>query len=111
MCNMTRRRTLCSVMLIGLLTSAGSFVQADQNDLLRAMVLTGQNNHGWQVLSAHYKDILEDTGLFEVDVVTSPPSGADMSGFSPDFASYDVVVFEYNGDRWPTAAAWCSATP
>lgn len=103
MCNMTRRRTLCSVMLIGLLTSAGSFVQADQNDLLRAMVLTGQNNHGWQVLSAHYKDILEDTGLFEVDVVTSPPSGADMSGFSPDFASYDVVVFEYNGDRWPTA--------
>ena len=82
MCNMTRRRTLCSVMLIGLLTSAGSFVQADQNDLLRAMVLTGQNNHGWQVLSAHYKDILEDTGLFEVDVVTSPPSGADMSGFN-----------------------------
>lgn len=64
MCNMTRRRTLCSVMLIGLLTSAGSFVQADQNDLLRAMALTGQNNHGWQVLSAHYKDILEDTGLF-----------------------------------------------
>ena len=26
---------------------------------------------------------------------------ADMSGFAPDFARYDVVVLEYNGDDWP----------
>ena len=24
-----------------------------------------------------------------------------MSGFCPDFSAYDVVVLDYNGDRWP----------
>lgn len=24
-----------------------------------------------------------------------------MSGFTPDFEKYDVVVLDYNGDRWP----------
>ena len=24
-----------------------------------------------------------------------------MSGFRPDFSAYDVVVLDYNGDRWP----------
>jgi len=65
------------------------------------MVLTGQNNHGWEVLSARYVEILEETGLFEVDLVLSPAKGEDMSEFNPDFSSYDVVVLEYNGDPWP----------
>jgi hypothetical protein len=34
----------------------------------------GANNHGWQVLSAHYETILEETGRFEVDVVIGRPS-------------------------------------
>ncbi len=80
--------------------------QAKPNDspkLLRAMVLTGQNNHGWKVLSAHYKTILEATGLFKVDVLVSPPKKGDMSRFKPNFSDYDVIVFEYNGDPWPKA--------
>ena len=98
-----RRHSLCYIVFVSLLATTASSAQTQRTDLLKAMVLTGQNNHGWQVLSAHYRDILEETGLFEVDVVTSPSSGADMTGFNPDFDSYDVVVFEYNGDRWPTA--------
>lgn len=73
---------------------------ATQPDKLRAMVLTGQNNHGWEVLSAYYVEILRETGLFEVDLVISPSQGSDMSQFAPDFDAYDVVVLEYNGDRW-----------
>jgi type 1 glutamine amidotransferase len=84
-----------------LLAPVVSSAQGEHAGALKAMVLTGQNNHGWQVLSAHYETVLEATGLFEVDVVKSPPRGADMSGFAPDFASYDVVVIEYNGDDWP----------
>jgi type 1 glutamine amidotransferase len=38
-----------------------------------------------------------------VDVATSPPAGADMSGFRPKFGEYDVVVSNYNGDGWPAA--------
>ncbi len=87
--------------MVWTLAAAGSSAQPGQADLLHALVVTGQNNHGWQVLSAHYEAILEETGLFEVDVVTSPPRGADMSGFAPNFAAYDVVVLEDNGDDWP----------
>jgi len=36
-------------------------------------------------------------------VATSPPKGADMSGFKPDFAQYNVVVLNYQGDDWPEA--------
>jgi type 1 glutamine amidotransferase len=43
---------------------------------------------------------LEEAGIFNVDVATSPPAGADMSGFRPHFADYRVVVSNYNGDPW-----------
>ncbi len=95
-----KRTPLRSFAALAVLAGIAWSVHAEQRDTLRAMVLTGQNNHGWQVLSAHYKGILEATGLFEVDVVTSPPGGEDMSGFAPDFDRYDVVVLEYNGDAW-----------
>lgn len=97
------RRTLCSAILTGLLALGGSPMAAEQDEKLRAMVLTGQNNHGWEVLSAHYVKILEETGLFEVDLVMSPASGEEMSGFAPAFDAYDVIVLEYNGDPWPRA--------
>lgn len=73
----------------------------DRSELLQAMVLTGQSNHGWRFSSAHYKRSLEATGLFEVDLLTSPPSGADMSAFDPQFSAYDVIVLDFNGDDWP----------
>jgi hypothetical protein len=50
------------------------------------------------------KSLLEQTKLFTVDVATSPAKGADMSGFKPDFAAYDVVVLNYNGDSWSPEA-------
>lgn len=96
-----RYQAFCHAPLFCFLAATGWSAHGDPGQPLKAMVLTGQNNHGWQVLSAHYKNILEQTGLFEVDMVTSPPSGGDMSEFNPDFSSYDVIVIEYNGDYWP----------
>lgn len=68
---------------------------------LTALLVTGQNNHNWQLSSPILKTILEDEGLFAVDKAISPPEGADMAGFTPDFAAYDVVVLDYTGDPWP----------
>lgn len=68
---------------------------------LSAILITGQNNHNWRLSSPILKTILEDEGLFAVDMAVSPPEGADMSGFTPDFAAYDVVVLDYTGDPWP----------
>jgi type 1 glutamine amidotransferase len=67
----------------------------------KALIVDGQNVHDWKGTTPVLKKILEDTGLFKVDVATSPPKGADMSGFKPRFADYDVVVSNYQGDPWP----------
>jgi len=66
----------------------------------KALIVDGQNNHAWKVTTPLLKKMLEETGLFEVDVATSPPQGKDMSGFEPKFADYKVVVSNYNGDEW-----------
>ncbi len=68
---------------------------------LKALIVTGQNNHNWPVSSPVIKTMLEDTGLFTVDTAKSPKEGADMSGFTPKFADYGVVVLDYTGDNWP----------
>jgi type 1 glutamine amidotransferase len=66
-------------------------------------MVTGQSNpsHNWAVSSQILKGTLEDTGLFTVDMAVSPAKGQDMSGFAPDFAKYNVVVLDYEGDEWP----------
>lgn len=43
---------------------------------------------------------MEGSGLFTVEIVTSPEKGKDMSSFKPNFQAFDVVVMDYNGDEW-----------
>jgi len=68
---------------------------------LKCLIVDGQNNHNWQETTPIMKKILEETDLFTVDVATSPPKGGNMSTFKPDFAKYDVVLLNYNGQAWP----------
>ena len=70
----------------------------------KALIITGQNNHNWEKSSAYIKTILDQTGIFETEVLLSPPQGEDMSGFLPDFSNFEVVVLDYNGDPWPEKA-------
>ncbi len=67
----------------------------------KALIVDGQNGHKWAETSPILKKLLEETGLFSVDVATSPSKGQDLSGFKPDFAAYDVVISNYQGDEWP----------
>ena len=72
---------------------------------IKALIIDGQNNHQWQTTTPALRKILEDTGLFQVDVITTPPKGGDFSGFHPEFAKYQVVISNYNdfpaGTVWP----------
>lgn len=68
---------------------------------MKALIIDGQNNHNWRAVTPPLKRALEETGLFDVDVATTPGQGQDMSGFHPDFAAYNVVVMNYTGDDWP----------
>jgi type 1 glutamine amidotransferase len=69
----------------------------------KALIVDGQNGHDWKATTPVLKKLLEETGLFAVNVATSPAKGQDMSGFKPDFAAYQVVISNYQGEAWPEA--------
>src|SRR5499427_5450364 len=73
---------------------------------IRVMLLDGESAgpyHKWRVTTPVLKKELDETGLFDVDVVTASPS--DLSTFTPVFSRYQVVVLNYDApdDRWPAS--------
>ena len=71
----------------------------------RIMLLDGESGgpyHKWQLTTPVLKKQLEETGLFQVDVVTAPPAGGDFSSFKPEFKKYAGIVFNYDAPdgRW-----------
>jgi uncharacterized protein len=90
---------LAAGVLLGAFTSRAA-------DPIRVMILDGESGgsyHKWQLVTPVLKKQLDETGLFQVDVVTAPPASGDFSAFKPDFSKYKVVVFNYDApdDRWP----------
>lgn len=100
-------RNLLLLLAVGIHAAAYFGGAQDQPAKLKALIIDGQNNHAWQQTTPVLKAILEEGGRFAVDVATSPP-GEDLTGFAPEFASYDVVVSNYNGALWsePTRKAF-----
>ncbi|MCB1227311.1 MAG: ThuA domain-containing protein [Verrucomicrobiales bacterium] len=71
---------------------------------LRVLLITGQNNHKWEITTPVLKHALESSDAFTITVSTTPAKGADPATWQtwhPNFADYDVVVSNYNGDLWP----------
>ncbi len=71
---------------------------------IRVMLLDGESAgtyHAWRETTPVLKRELEEAGLFQVEVVTAPPSGGDFSNFKPDFAKYAVVVLNLDSATWP----------
>ncbi len=102
---MTRLTTAVCLFLVAL-ASCGSETPPAEPALLKALIVDGQSSiyhQDWAERTALMKGMLEDTGLFSVDVASSPALGEDNSGFQPAFADYDVVVVNYEGDYWPEA--------
>lgn len=77
------------------------FNACNEKHAYKALIVTGQNNHNWQASSPILKQLLDQTKLFTTNIIETPAQGKDMSVFNPDFAKYDVVVLDYNGDAWP----------
>lgn len=70
-----------------------------------ALIVDGQNNHKvWPTTTGYLKRYLEETGMFSVDVATTPPAGGPMETYRPSFGDYDLVVSNYNGEPWGEAA-------
>ena len=73
---------------------------------IRVLLLDGEQAgayHAWQETTPYLKRMLEDSGIFQVDVVTAPPRNGDFGAFKPDWSKYQVIVSNYDApdDRWP----------
>jgi uncharacterized protein len=88
------------IILIVLAGFLGIFSSCKQETAFKTLIVTGQNNHNWQVSSPILKQILDETGLFSSEIIKTPEKGGDMNTFNPDFSKYKLVVIDYNGDSW-----------
>lgn len=94
------------IPLLCLVFSLLGCVSAQAQDKIKVGIITGQNNHGWMMDTPVLKNILDDAGLFETSLLISPdakdPEKAQKwKTFKPNFAQYDVIVINYNGEMWP----------
>jgi len=97
---MLKRLLLAGLFVASLIGS----IRADEPKI-KALIVDGQNNHDWKATTPVLKGLIERTGLFSVDVATSPEKGS--AGFQPKFSDYAVVVMNYNGDDWATETQAC----
>jgi len=72
---------------------------------IKALLITGQNNHNWKYTSRLHADTLEATGLFDVEITDTPEANlTDPKGLG----GYRVFVLDYNDSgkprRWNAAA-------
>jgi uncharacterized protein len=72
---------------------------------IHVLLIDGQSGgpyHNWQLTTPVLKKELEDTGLFQVTVATSPRYGEQFSNFKPEFSKYQAIVFNYDAPDWPS---------
>ena len=82
----------------------GSMDAGAQAKPIRIMLLDGESGgpyHNWRLTTPVLKKELEETGLFEVTVVTAPESGGDFNQFAPDFGKYRAIASNYDAPDWP----------
>ena len=65
---------------------------------IRALIVTGRNNHDWRTTTPFLRRILEVTGRFDVRVTEEP-----MSMGAESLQPYDVLIVNYCGPRWSPA--------
>ncbi len=90
---------LASVSAIGLLA-----LVTPKEKLIPVLLVDGQSGgpyHAWQLTTSVLKRELEETGLFQVTVATSPQFGGDFSNFKPKFTDYKAIVWNYDAPDWP----------
>ena len=71
---------------------------------IKILLIDGQskNHQHWKEWTPILLKQLDDSGLFLVDIATSPMKGESLDKFNPKFKNYDVVASTYDGDIWST---------
>lgn len=93
------------VITASLLIAALAAVPSAAAPRIKVMLLDGEQGgpyHAWQETTPYLKKMLDQAGIFDVQVVTAPPAGGDFSAFKPTWQDYNVVVANYDvpDERW-----------
>lgn len=96
------KKWLCALVVSMVWIQAAGAMAATH---IKVLLLDGESGgvyHNWKAETPVLKMELEETGLFDVDVLTAPAAGGDFSQFHPEWKKYQVVVFNYDApdDRW-----------
>jgi len=88
-----------------LLIAALAAVPSTAAPKIKVMLLDGEQGgpyHAWQETTPYLKKMLDQAGIFDVQVVTAPPAGGDFAHFTPTWQDYAVVVANYDvpDERW-----------
>lgn len=73
---------------------------------IRVLIVDGFSNHDWKQTTAVTRWILEESGMFTVDVSTVPADSLERSTWKPAFKKYEVVIQNTNNLpnpnlKWP----------
>jgi type 1 glutamine amidotransferase len=111
---------MARTLILSLFLAGAAYAQEKS----KVLIVDGQNNHDYRKMTSFMKEQLEKSGLFTVDVSTTPPGPpkkplgetpeqtaerekkvADLKDawakWRPSFKDYKVVLSNYNGERWP----------
>ncbi|MCZ6673426.1 MAG: ThuA domain-containing protein [Verrucomicrobia bacterium] len=116
-------KNLLILPLAAVLLIFGCKAKQEEALVLKVLLIDGQNNHKvWPESTPVIKQILQNSGRFEVTVSRTPPGDGRKTNYNaaqptvadmpenlqakwfdwrPDFSQYDVVVSNYNGVLWP----------
>ncbi len=92
---------VCSLFLIA------AFAQKKKP--VSILIIDGFSNHDWQQTTVLTKAILEESGLFTVDVTTIPADSIERQQWKPSFEKYSAIIQNSNNIfqwhlKWPRHA-------
>ncbi len=73
---------------------------ANDREKLSVLLIDGQNNHAWEQTSPVLKQILEDSGRFEVTISTSPPAAPKPPRQPADKDPAKIEAFKTAYQKW-----------
>ena len=104
-----RNASIAAIIAISLATTPLAHAQAARPGAKSAkpipvLLIDGESAgayHDWKLTTPVLREELEETGLFQVTVLTAPTSDGDFSNFHPDFEKYRAIVMNYDAPSWP----------
>jgi type 1 glutamine amidotransferase len=87
-----------------LAAALAAFLAAPQGPPIRALIVSGANNHDWQWTAPELARVLDETGRFTTAITYAPAE--DLRRVDQAFAAGELhlLVLDYNGPRWGEAA-------